>query len=309
MSEKKISNKEIKEALELMELIQHNKSNLFTIKMMGIKKGADAVNYVDGETKETPLSLAIKYNYDKMAQKLVGKGANVNHMGLDGKTPLILALKNYNMAMVSFLIENGAHHFYRLNDKGFMELSDFTRRNQEIFPRYQEVFKVISDGKNKDLKNLLHEKPFLINGINKKLEKPIHYAVRKGNFDAVKILVENGAKILDYNEKFESPLDIAYNRGSDEIFKYLKVHSPANNEQVMFEMTTKKAEADKQLGKTESMYWDKSIFHLPKWKEKSKSMQVIDLSDINLGDPPNSFVESCTYSSFNSSGRIGGEKK
>lgn len=57
---------------------------------------------------QTPLSLALELNLFKVAQKLLGGGANIDVTDDEGQTLLHQAIMNQNKEAALFLLDNGA---------------------------------------------------------------------------------------------------------------------------------------------------------------------------------------------------------
>lgn len=72
--------------------------------------GADVDNPIpDGEAKGyTNLTTAIVWNKIKLVRFLIDRGADINFVAADGNTPLMLACREGNLAMVNLLIVSGA---------------------------------------------------------------------------------------------------------------------------------------------------------------------------------------------------------
>ena len=82
------------------------KGELRAVKYL-INNGADVNGGVSGG-EENPLMKAARYNYLKMAEFLVEKGADLESTNYDGNTPLQFAAYEGKITMVKFLLEKGA---------------------------------------------------------------------------------------------------------------------------------------------------------------------------------------------------------
>jgi ankyrin repeat protein len=80
----------------------------FEIAKLLIRKGANVNITYPGKTGATPLFAAIRENDLAMVKLVVAHGANVNIKNYDGETPLGLAKKRNNKAIVNYLKKSGA---------------------------------------------------------------------------------------------------------------------------------------------------------------------------------------------------------
>ena len=162
-----------------------------------LEKGADINIRSNNDKKHTPLHLS----YNKpigVAEYLIKKGADINAVDADGKTPLHLVFDSLTsvekpsreqIALVNLFIQNGA--------------------------------KINPSLKTKEAKNLLHQTKsaklaeFIISqgvDVNSKDENgntPLHFAVSINYNELVNLLIRNVVYLKLKNKKGEAPLNIA----------------------------------------------------------------------------------------------------
>ena len=81
--------------------------------------------------RNTPLAIACEFGWLDTAKVLIARGANVNCVNADGKTPLILAtelIAPYDLEMCKLLVQNGA----RLNEITINQNEYRTKKKTEI---------------------------------------------------------------------------------------------------------------------------------------------------------------------------------
>lgn len=63
---------------------------------------------VAGKNRMTPLHFACAYNFLELVEFLLDEGARINAKDKFGRTPLIMAVRNGNLAIMSKLLYYGA---------------------------------------------------------------------------------------------------------------------------------------------------------------------------------------------------------
>ncbi|MCX6774384.1 MAG: ankyrin repeat domain-containing protein [Candidatus Micrarchaeota archaeon] len=99
-------------------------------------------------TFDSDLLEAADHGYVGAARAMLMKGANINARDKDGNTPLIVAVKEHNVAMCEFLIENGADAFAKNNDgeDALTIASRFSPRKIASLLTERYLERVIGDG-------------------------------------------------------------------------------------------------------------------------------------------------------------------
>jgi len=179
-----------------------------------IHKGAD-INKVDNR-KESALSKALKNKMPDLAIGLVNEGANVNQKCEDGNTPLMLAVIYCDTQTVMYLISKGAIVQY-VNNWGQSPLSLSLDKDASL-TKY-----LVEHGA--DVNHVMHnlhdftdvnDYTLLMVSVSKSSKETIQYLIDKGadvnkatpfgrtalmnacaygNYDAVEVLLKNGADI------------------------------------------------------------------------------------------------------------------
>ena len=147
-------------------------------------------------------------------EKFIKEGADVNAKDVHGRgTPLVMASRDGDLAMVQFLIENGA--------KVDFDFHGNTELTMAIASGYLEVAEVlVQNGANPNAKGCLGETA-LRKGVNKGYVDLVKYMIEKGgdvnekseggwtalmkassegNIEMVKLLLENGADVNAKND-------------------------------------------------------------------------------------------------------------
>lgn len=107
---------------------------------------------------------------------LVENGADVNKTDNDGKTPLLMALREYTDNIIIYLVENGAD-VNKADKHGDTPLLDACSNNSLKIVRY-----LIENGAQKS-----------INKANNTGSTPLYWACDHNNLELITYLVENGA--------------------------------------------------------------------------------------------------------------------
>ncbi|WP_265025522.1 ankyrin repeat domain-containing protein [Wolbachia endosymbiont (group A) of Bibio marci] len=173
------------------------------VKVLLQVKGID-VNAATNQQKETPLHFAAQRNHAEIVKDLLDKGANVNAVDKDGKTPLKLAANEE----IQTLLENTA------------KLLEAAREGN-----IEEVNSLISKGAN-------------VNAEDNNEQTPLHQAAAYGRKEAVEVLLNNGANVNAVDEHHSTPLHRAAENGHKEVVEaLLKVNGIDVNAQDKYEGT------------------------------------------------------------------------
>lgn len=167
------------------------------------------INAKNGEGN-TPLMRAIRgYGCEETIRILLDRGANVNIKNKEGITPLMAAIDQGSPATVQLLLERGAEFDSNL---ALYRPLEWTMADQVV-----------------TILGLLLKYGAHVNG-RYNGEEPIHAAVRRGNADAVKLLLDHGAKVYAKNKHGVTPLSeaIFYRSRNDVILELLRHGADVN---------------------------------------------------------------------------------
>ncbi|KAF7885987.1 uncharacterized protein EAF02_004496 [Botrytis sinoallii] len=139
-----------------------------------LRNGVD-INAMD-DTGETPISLAIRYEFNEITKCLLGPEANIEMTNGAKETPLLSAARYDNEIITGLLLDRGANTNIASNT-GETPLLWATRNGNEIITK------------------LLLEKEALVNTANNSNETPLSLAVLNRNLDSIKLLLSKGADI------------------------------------------------------------------------------------------------------------------
>ncbi len=159
-----------------------------------IDNGAD-VNGIGAE-KYTAITVAKSL---EMVMILVESGADVNSINMN-KPVLISAVENEQIAIVEYLLDNGA----------------------DVNVKVDNNYSAISYPNNLAIVKILVESGADVNFKNSYSSTPLIFATNRGNLEIVKYLVEQGADINIQNDDGSKAIDIAISNGHKKIVKYLK---------------------------------------------------------------------------------------
>lgn len=155
---------------------------------------SNIMNVMD-EQGHTALHLAVCLKSYKVADLLVKRGIDVN-LGLDGNTPLCLAVKNNDMKISKLLLAAGA------------------TKVDYVFKSGVTLLHVAVGMNNMDITRRILDKGVDVNACGENGFTALHQAVSVGHYSQVALLLERGA---DLNAKFRPQVYIS----SSIIFIYL----------------------------------------------------------------------------------------
>lgn len=184
----------------LMEAVLENNQRKVTALL---KKGVDPDFEQDDKT---PLNEAISNSNLAMVKALVAAGADVNRADSTyfKDLPLDAADRNRNKKIIEYLEQQGA------------KSSDADR----LTSQQEALMEAIRDDDEDEVTTLLDkglDPDFTDSG-----ETPLELAVRRGNENIVRALVDGGADVNRVNSFDEAPLDIAKDAGDDLITQILE---------------------------------------------------------------------------------------
>ncbi len=171
----------------------------------------------------TVLDGAIKYNHLDVVKFLVGNGAKVNVEW--GEKPLMAAAYRGSLDIIKFLVEKNAHIDLPTIDETFKEgvaypaVVDFLLKEISF---KDPLLKAIQNQDVGKIRSLIKKNPKIMNSA----PLPLMVAVRFGNPEVVKILVDNGAHV-NKKSKGRTPLEVAAMYDRLDVVKLLAKHSPS----------------------------------------------------------------------------------
>ncbi|MFH1643830.1 MAG: ankyrin repeat domain-containing protein [bacterium] len=120
---------------------------------------------------------------------LVVSGADVNKVDQDGYTPLIRAINNDNLNLVTFLVGKGA------------KINVVKQKTHLLF--------LASFLKNLDIFEFLIKQPEVVKIENEFGAQPLAWFAKKGDLDVLKLLIENGADVNHQDKNDYTALHMA----------------------------------------------------------------------------------------------------
>ncbi len=166
-----------------------------------LEKNTDLIN-AKNENGQTPLHIAASGGQLAVVEFLISQGADINLRQNNGATALHFACFGGHRDVVEWLIDNGAD----VNSKD----------NNGLTPLRVAVFR-----SNKEMIALLIEKGAALNAREENGATPLHEACIRGNKDVVELLIEKGANIGIEDDSGNTPLHMASNYGHKEIIELL----------------------------------------------------------------------------------------
>ena len=164
----------------------------------------------------TRLHAAVDLGLDEMAERAIRSKAPLDAKGRDGRTALHLAATLGHADIVRRLLDSGA-------DADLRDAQNETALDSAAREDHPEIVRLLAAkskaplgilaaallGKSNRLKELLTAKPEAIKATNEDGYSPLHLAVREGQTDAVRLLLEFGAdvKVTDRpRRQYSSPV-------------------------------------------------------------------------------------------------------
>ena len=145
------------------------------------------INSMDqDEYQSTPLHKATEHL--DIVEFLIQKGADVNAKDENGSTPLIYAAGDGQIKVVKYLIEHGAQMKYT-DQHGNTPLHSAAEMNENLVLEY-----------------LIEKHGAQVNMKNEFGETPLHLAAEHGEIEAIKCLIEHGAKLESRDRNGKTPL-------------------------------------------------------------------------------------------------------
>ncbi|XP_052278113.1 protein fem-1 homolog C-like [Dreissena polymorpha] len=159
-------------------------------------KGVYEVHEDNSRHLVSPLWCAAVANKLDVVQTLVRHGANVNETSDTDSTPVRSACFMTNIQVIKFLVENGAD-ILKPNKNGGTCL--------------------INSVQSAQLCTFLISKGAAVNAVDSSKNTALHYAIREGMLESVKVLLSNKADYMIRNDFDDDALQTAATRGNVEI--------------------------------------------------------------------------------------------
>ena len=220
-----------------------NRIYLFLILFL-LPTAAFSLTYADA------LIRAVESNDLPAVRTLLEKGADVNFLTEDGKTPLICAVLRENTEMVYFLLEHGAAPDFcapgtlspvrvarlrNLKDiEALLSRNEYSR--QEKLPDIN-LADMIRENRTADFLSALAKNPQLANRSSAEGDTPLMYAAYWGKTVYTKALLEYGADPNAKDTDGYTPLHLAAAKGHFQTVKILLQKKAAVNETTKDGMT------------------------------------------------------------------------
>jgi ankyrin repeat protein len=147
--------------------------------------------------RATPLHIASSKStpeYMTIAKHLIEMGANINAVDDKKETPIFLAVKINNVALVKLLLEKGAN--IDIQNDTQHSIMHYAAENPDPGA---EILKLLIRYSHNDA----------VNSINETEQTPLHLAAEAGNKYAAKLLVENGADKDAVDNNGDTPIAVA----------------------------------------------------------------------------------------------------
>ena len=178
-----------------------------------LDNGAD-INATPTDYPSSVIFIACSYaGYEEVVSTLIKRGADVNFIGNDGKTPLILAAGN-SLQTTQLLLDNGAN----VKAKGDDGMNAFI----------QATLGILSGKVTTEVLGLLKSKGANVNsslsGKNASGWSALLFATVNGDKDLVEYLVLNGANVNHTSDEGQTALALARLEKYEEIVRLLKKH-------------------------------------------------------------------------------------
>lgn len=247
--------------------------NSFKIAKLLIDNGADVNAKIQNDSSElngvTPLLRALRYYNIKLAELLIERGANVN-VSLGNYTPLLYTfykLRNYDLARK--MIEKGADVNVQMStDSILWGYSGYTPLLFAVYKKDFELAKLILEkGANPNVSVSKNADKYLFPGYS-----PLLMAFQTRNHNIAKLLIEKGA---DVNP--ELPLNLFNNHvGSPLHFSII-----GNYEELTKELIRKGANVN-SIVQTSDFFYGSPPIYVAMWKNMPETVKMILQKDPDL---------------------------
>ena len=188
------------------------------------KLGSETRHRDPSQTDLTPEDYTVGWDYAKIMQQLLDKGADVESKDSSGWTPLLWAAWNGNEEIIQLLLDKGA-------DIESKDSSGLTPLSWAAEKGHKEIVQLLLDrGANIESKNSFGWTPLL-------------WAAWNGNKEIIQLLLDKGANIESKDSSGLTPLSWAAEKGHKEI-----VQPPLHNGAKPKEYVNVASNINSQLG-------------------------------------------------------------
>lgn len=197
-----------------------------------IDSGFDVNFNIPATFGESALTTAIKYKNREMAELLINKGADVNAVNIEGRTPLINAARSGVKEIVELLINNGADvnavdiygttplmEAARWANKEIAELLIKAGDNINAVDTYGNTALILAAWNGKNIAKLLIDAGANIDVIGHFGRTALMRAVERFNKDLIDFLIDKGANTDFVDKGGETAMDKAKKNKSDKLLE------------------------------------------------------------------------------------------
>ncbi|XP_028398467.1 serine/threonine-protein phosphatase 6 regulatory ankyrin repeat subunit B-like [Dendronephthya gigantea] len=187
------------------------------------------------------LHLAVKYDHEKVIRLCIDHKADIDRKSTHGDTPLHIACCRDSTNAVNILLENGANisikdsedrvFLHRAAIRGSISTCALLLEKGADIDAYNVCGSALlhaSFNRQHAVVKFLLEKGATPTMRNRMLDTCLHVAVKNGDVETVKVIVENcGCQLLNLKDKFENTtLHLAARTGNEEVLKILLSFNP-----------------------------------------------------------------------------------
>ncbi|XP_038622683.1 transient receptor potential cation channel subfamily A member 1 [Tachyglossus aculeatus] len=213
------------------------------VKLMITYAGDDRMVNAENGNKETLLHRASLFDHYDLAEYLISKGANIDSIDCEGRSPLLLATASASWNIVNLLLAKGANVEIKDNlGRNFLHLAVLQHHGlnhlRQEFLQMQSVKALVKEedvegctplhyacrkGVPLSVNNLLCLNES-INSKSKDKKSPLHFAAKFGRINTCKRLLRDVTDSRLLNEGDQdgmTPLHLAAKNGHDKVVQYL----------------------------------------------------------------------------------------